>query len=118
MLETYTVLSGAGETRMLGSSARLMKDTGAGPIGASAGNGSSWFGLKLLTALVDVVSCRVKTITRKEMKMIREASELGARILFLLFCSPRKPRVNVPLWKLLSPLLGNFKNLDFIALHS
>src|SRR6266436_948024 len=45
---TYTVPSGA--TRTLGSRPRTMNETGAGPIGASAGRGSSWFVLKPLMA--------------------------------------------------------------------
>ena len=44
------MLSGDGETRMLGSSARLIKATPVGPIGERAGIGSSWFMLKPLMA--------------------------------------------------------------------
>jgi len=96
-----------------------MNATGAGPIGASAGNGSSWFVLKpLMIALVDLVGSRAKTITRTEMRIIREARDLGARSLFLLFGLPGTTCMNVSLWRLFPAQLRNCKNFDFIALYS
>src|SRR5258708_37258468 len=116
MLLSYTAPSGA--TRILGSRPRTMNATGAGPIGASAGNGSSWFVLKPLMALVGVVNCRTKRVTRTDMKIIREARGLGARSLLLLFRSRGTTCVNEPSRRLFPPLLRNFKDLGFIALFS
>src|SRR5260370_21294131 len=116
MLLTYTAPSGA--TRILGSRPRTTNESGAGPIGASAGKGSSWYVLKPLIALVGVVNCRTKRVTRMDMKIMREARGLGARSLFLLFRSPGATCVNIRLRRLFPPLLRNFKSLGFIALFS
>jgi hypothetical protein len=75
-----------------------MKDTGAGPIGASGASGSSWFGLKLLVALAGGVSCRVKRIATMEIRILRESRDLGAKGLFFFFVFAGTSCVNVRLW--------------------